>query len=151
VTADPVADAVADPALPTIYPNLVYRDCPAAIEWLTRVLGFTRHLVVPGETGYVVHAELRFGNGLVMVTSARDGRDWLGEPVNRTNVALVAPSAASVDEIHARVAASGARIVHPLRDSDFGPYGKSHGFTCLDAEDNRWSVGTYQPAGRAPA
>jgi len=137
-------------SLPTIYPNLVYRDCPAAIEWLTGVLGFTRHLVVLGAPGQVIHAELRFGNGLVMVTSAQDGLDWLGEPVNRTNVALVAASAASVDEIHARVVASGARVVHPLRDSDFGPYGRSHGFTCLDAEGNRWSVGTYQPASRPP-
>lgn len=139
-----------DPALPTIYPSLVYRNCTAAIDWLTNVLGFTRHLLVPGAAGNVIHCELRFGNGLVMLSSAtKDGLDWLGEPLNRTNVALVAESAARVDEIHARVVASGASIVQELRDSDFGPYGKSHGFTCVDAEGNRWSVGTYQPASRA--
>jgi hypothetical protein len=52
--------------LPTIYPSLQYRDCAAAIGWLIGTLGFTRHLVVPGRYGRIDHAELRFGNGLVM-------------------------------------------------------------------------------------
>ena len=39
-------------------------------------------------------------------------------------------------------------IVRELSDSDYGRYGVSHGFTCLDAEGNRWTVATYQPAAR---
>jgi uncharacterized glyoxalase superfamily protein PhnB len=141
-----------DQGLPTIYPGLVYRDCPAAIDWLTRVLGFTRHLVVNGRAGRIDHAELRFGNGLVMVSSTDEsGMDWLGESPGSANVSLVAESDAAVDALYARVESNGARIVRALSDSDFGPYGRSHGFTCVDPEGHRWSIGTYQPASRPPA
>ena len=33
----------------TVIPGMRYRDAPAAIEWLCRVLGFSKSLVVPGE------------------------------------------------------------------------------------------------------
>ena len=31
-----------------VMPTMRYRDAPPAIDWLCRVLGFSRHLVVPG-------------------------------------------------------------------------------------------------------
>ena len=137
--------------LPTVYPGLQYRDCPAAIDWLIRTLGFTSHLVVLGQSGRIDHAELRFGNGLVMLSSANEGgMDWLGQPIAPASIALVADGPAAVDALYARVKAADARIVRELGDSDYGEYGRSHGFTCLDPEDNRWSVGTYQPAARPP-
>jgi uncharacterized glyoxalase superfamily protein PhnB len=141
-----------DGSLPTIYPSMQYRDCAAAIEWLTTVLGLTRHLVVSGAGGRIEHAELRFRNGLVMLSSTTgDGRDWLGMPVSPASVSLVAPDGAAVDATYARVQRAGARIVRALADSDYGPYGISHGFTCLDAEGHRWTIATYQPAARPAA
>ena len=35
---------------------LRYRDAPAAIDWLCRVFGFERHLVVPDDAGGIAHA-----------------------------------------------------------------------------------------------
>jgi uncharacterized glyoxalase superfamily protein PhnB len=141
----------ANTTLPTIYPSMQYRDCSAAIDWLTSVLGFTPHLIVPGRAGRIDHAELRFGNGLVMVSSTTDtGLDWLGEAPGPANVSLVAEGPSAVDAIYARVQASGVRIVRELTDTSYGKYGDSHGFTCADAEGNRWTVATYQPAARAP-
>lgn len=142
----------ADKNLPTIYPSLQYRDCPAAIDWLIRVLGFTRHMVVSAVSGRIDQAELRFGNGMVMLSSTtKDGLDWLGAAAGPSNISLVADGPAEVDALYGRVKADGARIVRELSDSDYGPYGRSHGFTCVDAEGHRWSVGTYQPAARPPA
>ena len=45
----------------TIIPCLRYRDASAAIEWLCAVVGFEKHLVVPGPNGTIAHAQLRFG------------------------------------------------------------------------------------------
>jgi uncharacterized glyoxalase superfamily protein PhnB len=56
----------------TTIPTLRYRDAAAAIEWLCRAFGFERHLVVPGDAGTIAHAQLRFGNGMIMLGSARD-------------------------------------------------------------------------------
>jgi hypothetical protein len=56
----------------TIIPTLRYNDAAAAVEWLCRAFGFEQHLVVPGENGTVLHAELTFGNGMIMLGSVRD-------------------------------------------------------------------------------
>jgi uncharacterized glyoxalase superfamily protein PhnB len=71
-------------------------------------------------------------------------------PVATANIALVADDPAAVDTLYARARAARARIVRELGDSDYGKHGHSHGFTCLDPEGNRWSIGTYQPAARPP-
>src|SRR5690606_28038743 len=56
---------------PNVFPCFKYRDAPAAIDWLGRAFGFTPALVVPGEDGTVVHAELRNGAGMVMCGTQR--------------------------------------------------------------------------------
>jgi uncharacterized glyoxalase superfamily protein PhnB len=53
----------------TIIPVLRYRDAPAAIDWLCRTFGFEKHLVVPNKDGTIAHAQLSFGNGMVMLGS----------------------------------------------------------------------------------
>ena len=62
----------------SVIPCLRYRDAPAAIDWLCRTFGFQRKLVVPGEDGQVLHAELTYAspngaNGMLMLgSSVRD-------------------------------------------------------------------------------
>jgi hypothetical protein len=57
----------------TVIPCLRYRDAPAAIEWLCRAFGpplrLDKHLVVPNSDGTIAHAQLSFGNGMVMLGS----------------------------------------------------------------------------------
>jgi uncharacterized glyoxalase superfamily protein PhnB len=56
----------------TIMPCLRYRDAPAAIDWLCKTLGFKAALVVPNEDGTIAHAQLSYGNGMVMLSSIFD-------------------------------------------------------------------------------
>jgi uncharacterized glyoxalase superfamily protein PhnB len=136
--------------LPTVYPALQYQDCQAAIDWLLRVFGLTSHLIVAGQSGRIDHAELKFRNGLVVVSSTTaEGLDWLGEPAGRATISLVAENEAAVDEAYQRATAAGATVVRGLERSDYGPHGQSYGFTCLDHERHRWTYATYQPASRA--
>ena len=53
----------------TVVPCLRYRDAPKAIDWLGSVFGFEKQLVVPNEDGTIAHAQLSFGNGMVMLGS----------------------------------------------------------------------------------
>src|SRR5258707_14483394 len=55
----------------TVIPCLRYRDAQSEIEWLCRAFGFEKHLVVPGEGGTIAHAELSFGNGMIMLGSVK--------------------------------------------------------------------------------
>ena len=56
----------------TVIPTIRYQDAAAAIEWLCKAFGFEKHLVVPGDNGTIAHAELTFGNGMIMLGSAHD-------------------------------------------------------------------------------
>ena len=62
----------------TIIPCLRYRDAPKAIEWLCSVFGFEKQLIVPNEDGTIAHAQLSFGNGMVMLGSVAKAADEFG-------------------------------------------------------------------------
>ena len=55
-----------------IIPTLRYSDARAAIDWLCDAFGFEKQMVVPGEGNVIHHAQLRFGNGMIMLGTARD-------------------------------------------------------------------------------
>ena len=113
----------------TIIPSIRYRDEPAAIEWLCRAFGFEKHLIVPNDDGTIAHAQLTFGNGMVMIGS-------LPETEFTTYVVV-----ADADAVYARAKAAGATIVREIRDEDYG----GRGFTCRDLDGHLWSFGTYDP------
>ena len=129
----------------TMIPCLRYRDAPAAIEWLCRAFGFEKHLVVPSEDGTIAHAQLSFGNGMVMLGSVLEsefGRlmkqpDEIGGAETQTAYVIVSDA----DAIYARAKAAGATIVMEIKDEDYG----GRGFTCRDPEGHLWSFGTYDP------
>lgn len=129
----------------TVIPTLRYADAAAAITWLCRAFGFEEHLVVPGEDGAIAHAQLLFGNGMIMLGSA-GGTDFddlqkppgdLGGAVSQSPYLIVA----DVDAHYARAVAAGAEIVIPIRDEDYG----GRGYSCRDPEGHLWNVGSYDP------
>ena len=59
----------------TIIPCLRYRNAPAMIEWLCKAFGFEKHAVY-ADGHAVQHAQLTFGNGMIMLGSADNGSEW---------------------------------------------------------------------------
>ena len=123
---------------PTVFPGLRYRDAPAALEWLARAFGFEEVLVVPGEDGTVVHAEMRFGRGMVMLSSDRD--DVFGSRIGLGWIYVALDE--DVDAHHERAVAAGAEVLMELTSTDYG----SRDYSVKDPEGNVWSFGTYRPA-----
>jgi uncharacterized glyoxalase superfamily protein PhnB len=117
-----------------IYPCLRYRDAPAAIEWLERAFGLRRGLVVPGPEGTIAHAELRFGQGMIMLGSPREDTPAAGP-------ATLYLATADLDAHHARAAAAGATILRQPFDTDYG----SRDYIARDPEGHVWCFGTYDP------
>lgn len=123
---------------PTVFPCIKYADAPAAIDWLEKAFGFAPKLVVPGDTGTIMHAELRGGAGIVMCGSAADpepGNPWAGAPFG------IYVRVDDVDAHHARAKAAGAEIVSPPTDK---PYG-ARDYSVRDLEGRLWSFGDYDP------
>ncbi|MBL9093724.1 MAG: VOC family protein [Planctomycetaceae bacterium] len=131
-----------------IIPCLHYYNAPAAIDWLCRVFGFDRHLIVPGEGEKIAHAELTCGTGMVMLGSKSDneyGR-LIKQPseldgCETMTAYVVVPDA---DVVYARVRAAGAEVVIDIKTEDYG----GRGFTCRDLEGHLWTIGTYDPRGK---
>ena len=121
-----------------------YRDAPAAIDWLCRVLGFSPHLVVPDEDGTIAHAQLTLGDGMIMLGSERD--DAHGQLVtvpgpdgaNTQSVCLVVDDPHAVHDI---AVTAGAAIVWPLENPEYGGVF----FACRDPEGHIWNIGSYDP------
>lgn len=132
-----------------IIPCLLYRDAVAAIDWLCDAFGFEKRMVVPGENGTVAHAELVFGNGMVMVGTERDSEFSRHVRAPRSvggttqSPYIIVPDA---DAHHARAVAAGAVVVLPLKTESYG----GRGYSCRDPEGHVWSFGTYDPWKSAP-
>lgn len=128
----------------SIIPCLRYRDALAAIDWLCVAFGFQRHAV--HAEGYMVqHAQLVFGNGMIMLSSVRPG-EWSAQMIQPDETeGLETQSAcvvvAEVDAHYQHAKAAGAEIVIDIADQ---PYG-GRGYACRDPEGHLWWFGSYDP------
>ncbi|MEV0648595.1 VOC family protein [Phytomonospora sp. NPDC050363] len=112
----------------TISPIIGYRDQRAALKWLAEAFGF-QELEVHEAEGEIVHAEMSYGDGVIML--GREHKETSG-------VYVVVEDA---DAHHARAVAAGARVTRELSDQDYG----SRDYAALDLEGNEWYFGTYRP------
>lgn len=131
-------------APPRIYLTRRYRDCPAMIDWLVDLVGFTRHFVVEDGAGGIAHAQLAYGSSIIMVGSAGD--DDFGQAVGQpgagggdgTSVYIAVDNA---DALCEKLIAAGTDVPRPVEDTDYG----SREFSCRDGEGLYWNFGTYWP------
>ena len=132
------------PGKSSVIPTMRYRDAPAAIEWLCRVLGFSRRLVVPGDDGAIAHAQLTLGDGMIMLGSERDDEYGPLMKLPGPRGANTQCACVVVDDpraVHDRAVVAGAEIVRPLESPEYGGVF----FACRDPEGHIWNVGSYDP------
>ena len=133
-----------------IIPTLRYRDGQAAIDWLCRVFGFEVQLVVPDKTGAIAHAQLTYGNGMIMLGSATNNEfhELVKSPMDsgRVGSQSVYIMVADVIEHHRKAVAAGAEVVIKLKDEDYG----GCGYSCLDLDGHLWNFGSYNPWEQSP-
>jgi uncharacterized glyoxalase superfamily protein PhnB len=130
----------------TIIPCLRYRDASAAIEWLCATFGFEKQAVYANPDGVIVHAQLSFGNGMIMIGPVNAETEW-GKLVRQPDEIGGAETQSSylvvqdADLIYERARAAGAQIVIDIKFEDYG----GRGFSCRDPEGHLWNIGTYDP------
>jgi uncharacterized glyoxalase superfamily protein PhnB len=129
----------------TIIPALRYRDALAAIEWLCVAFGFEKNAVY-AEGNVVLHAQLTFGNGMVMIGSVENDSAWGRHMVQPDETGQRETQSACVivtdaDAHYARAKAAGAQIVIDIADQHYG----GRGYACRDPEGHLWWFGSYDP------
>jgi uncharacterized glyoxalase superfamily protein PhnB len=117
-----------------VTPYLLYKDCEAALEFLSRAFGFVEALRYTGEQGCVNHAEMHIGDG---------GAIYMGDPgdeyrnpkdLGSETVGIYVEVEQSVDALCDRAREAGAEIVEEPTDQEYG----HRRFTARDAEGHMW-------------
>lgn len=115
----------------SISPYLLYSDVDAMLAWLSRVFGMTERMRVPGPNGKTSHAEMGFGDGLVMMGCP--GPDYKNPKRLGVVTVLLFVNVDDVEAHFARAKAAGAEIVTELEDK---PYGRT--YAAKDPEGHQW-------------
>jgi uncharacterized glyoxalase superfamily protein PhnB len=129
----------------TIIPCLRYHDAHAAIEWLCKAFGFTKNAVYENEQGGVEHAQLVYGDGMIMLGDVRDtefGRqiaqpDQIGDRETQCPYVIVV----NCKSHYQQAKDAGAVIVDEYAEKDYG----GAGYSCRDPEGHLWHFGSYDP------
>ncbi|MFC5741009.1 VOC family protein [Dyella tabacisoli] len=129
----------------TIIPCLRYRDAHAAIAWLCKAFGFEKHSVYNDEQGAVMHAQLTYGNGMLMLGQVRDNDfgkhivqpDQLEQRETQCPCVTVRDCKAHYEQAKA----NGANIVDDYAEKEYG----GAGYSCRDLEGHLWYFGSYDP------
>lgn len=111
------------PRRPSFSAALCYRDPKAALAWLERAFGFQRWIVVTTPEGDIAHAEMKFGDGVVMVGGS--WADFIASPEdtgdrNTQSVHVHLPDDADIDAHCERARAAGAEILQAPADQFYG-------------------------------
>ena len=131
---------------PRISAAVFYDDASKAIDWLCRAFGFEVQLKVEGDGGRIEHSELRFGEGLIMVSSA-GGSSHRAAPLpgqsprstGGVNTQMLAVFVDDADAHCARARAAGARIVDEPTTNDYGEdYWSDRTYRAEDLEGHHW-------------
>ncbi len=128
-----------------LIPATRYRDCDAALAFITDVLGLEEHAIYRSEDGKISHAEIKLGDGIMMFGPPNDGPfdRYMADPgdIGGRETTTIYAVITDVAARYKRVVAGGAKVVLPLEEQFYG--GSS--FTIADPEGHFWTFGDFDP------
>ena len=130
---------VANPpeGFPRITPYLLYEDCAAALDFLTRALGFTEDVRMAGPDGKVDHAEVRMGDGVVMM--GMPGPDYQNPNRHGHVSQMVYVYVDDVDKHYEQAKGAGAKIISEPQDQFYG----DRNYMAEDPQGHQWNFATH--------
>ena len=125
---------------PSFIPSITYDDSRAALEWLEKAFGFEPSEVLTDSDGNIAHAEMRFGDGVIMVGGPWPGWDWLSSPKSaggKNTQRIHVRVERDIDAHCERARKAGAEI---LQEPDTQFYG-DRTYRARDGEGHIWTFG----------
>lgn len=120
-----------------ITPYLYYQDTEAALEFLTRVFGFTEKVRMADEKGVVSHAEVELEGGTVMFGTPGPDYKNPDELGGRTQNVYVYVD--DVDAHYEHAKSAGGKIVREPEDQFYG----DRNYGVHDPEGHEWIFATH--------
>jgi uncharacterized glyoxalase superfamily protein PhnB len=115
----------------TVTPQLNVKGAAEAIDFYKKAFGAEEKTRVPGPNGAIMHAEIKIGGSVMMLTDA------MRNPPTQSNHHLYVED---VDSWWKRATSAGAEVVTPLQDMFWGDrYG-----VVADKWGNHWAIATHK-------
>ncbi len=124
---------------PVLIPSLAIDGAAAAIDFYCDVLGATVRMRMDGPPGKVAHAELQFGDSVLMLADEFPDMDYRGPKAIGGTPVTLSVYVEDVDAVFARALQAGARELRPVEDQFYGD--RSGQFE--DPFGHRWNVATH--------
>lgn len=121
---------------PSFIPSLAYKDNRAALKWLEKAFGFEPSEVLTDAAGNIVHAEMTYGDGVVMIGT--EWADWTRSPASlggKTTQRVHVRIEHGIDEHCARARQAGAKIVMEPANQFYG----ARTYIATDLEGHYWT------------
>jgi uncharacterized glyoxalase superfamily protein PhnB len=127
---------------PRISSAVFYEDPAAAVEWLCKAFGFQCRVKIEGGEGVIVHTELTFDGGVIIVAGTKLRPERYPHSPRQLDGANTQALFVYVDDVdvhcaHARRA--GAVISQEPETTDYGEgYWVDRGYQARDPEGHHW-------------
>ncbi len=116
---------------------LFYQDPKAALAWLEKAFGFELSMLLEDAEGNLVHSQMAFGNGYVMI-----GQEWSADHKSPMSVGGKNTQTVSIEietdiDAHFERAKAAGAVIYAEPETQF--YG-DRTYRCRDPEGHIWTV-----------
>lgn len=123
----------------SLTPYLVTKGAERAIQFYTKVFGAVETIRMPGPDGRIMHAEVKIGNSMLMLSDENPDRGQLSpQTIGGTGVSIMLYTE-SVDATFEKAVAAGARADQPPTDMFWG----DRMANITDPFGHMWAIATH--------
>lgn len=124
----------------SITPYLIIKGAAAAIDYYKEVFGATELLRIPQADGRIGHAELKFGDSVVMLADEFPEMNTVSPKTLGSSPVGILLYVEDVDATFAKAVSKGAKVQKGLADQF---YGDRNG-TVEDPFGHKWTIATHK-------
>ena len=121
---------------PSFVPAIIYKDNRAALNWLRQAFGFEVSEVLTDANDNIVHAEMKHGDGVVMI--GQEWAEWTKSPASlggKNTQRVFVRVDSGIDEHCARARKAGATIAKEPADEFYG----ERSYIAVDLDGHHWT------------
>jgi PhnB protein len=124
----------------SLTPYLVCKGAAKAIDYYTRVFGAQEIVRMPGPGGQIMHAEVKIGNSMLMLSDENKERGALSPETIGGTPASIMFYTDDVDAVYNRAVSAGAKGEMPPADMFWG----DRMGNLVDPFGHKWAIATHK-------
>ena len=124
----------------SLTPYLVCKGAAKAIEFYTKAFGAQETVRMPGPDGSIMHAEIKIGNSMLMLSDENKDRGQLSPESLGGSPCSIMLYADDVDQVFSRAVAAGAKAEMPPADMFWG----DRMGNIVDPFGHKWAIATHK-------